>query len=46
VSHFLWLVKKDVREPLIYAAVLALLLAGRWPRRRTRPALAAAERAS
>ena len=24
--HFLWLVKKDVREPLIYAGVLAALL--------------------
>jgi len=24
--HFYWLVKKDVREPLIYCAVLALLL--------------------
>ena len=46
VVHFLWLVKKDVREPLTYAAVLALLLAGRWPRRKARPALAAAERAS
>lgn len=27
VVHFLWSVKKDVREPLIYAAVLAVLLA-------------------
>jgi len=26
VLHFLWLVKKDVTEPLCYAAVLALLL--------------------
>jgi sulfoxide reductase heme-binding subunit YedZ len=26
VIHFLWLVKADVREPLMYAAVLALLL--------------------
>ncbi|MGB7816362.1 MAG: protein-methionine-sulfoxide reductase heme-binding subunit MsrQ [Methylotenera sp.] len=26
VLHFLWLVKKDVTEPLYYAAVLALLL--------------------
>lgn len=31
VLHFLWLVKKDIREPLIYAAVLALLLAFRLP---------------
>jgi sulfoxide reductase heme-binding subunit YedZ len=27
VLHFLWLVKVDLREPLIYAAILALLLA-------------------
>ena len=27
--HFLWLVKKDVREPLIYAAILAALFAAR-----------------
>lgn len=26
VLHFWWLVKKDVREPLVYAAVLTLLL--------------------
>jgi methionine sulfoxide reductase heme-binding subunit len=44
VVHFLWLVKADVREPLIYAAALALLLAARvnWhaltSRRRTDPA--------
>lgn len=36
VAHFLWLVKKDLREPLVYAALLALLLAvravrARWP---------------
>lgn len=29
--HFLWSVKKDVREPLIYAAVLTVLLALRIP---------------
>lgn len=35
VLHFLWLVKKDVREPLVYAAVLAVLLGARLlPRRR------------
>jgi sulfoxide reductase heme-binding subunit YedZ len=44
VVHFLWLVKADLREPLIYAAALALLLAARvdWPaltsRRRPDPA--------
>ena len=26
VTHYWWLVKKDIREPLIYAAILALLL--------------------
>lgn len=26
VIHFLWLVKKDIREPMIYAAILAVLL--------------------
>jgi len=31
VLHFLWLVKADLREPLVYAAVLALLLASRLP---------------
>jgi len=31
--HFYWLVKKDVREPLVYAAILAaLLLARAWRR--------------
>lgn len=37
VVHFYWLVKADVREPLIYAAILALLFALRaqgWVRRR------------
>ena len=29
--HFLWLVKADLREPLIYAGVLAVLLAARLP---------------
>jgi sulfoxide reductase heme-binding subunit YedZ len=31
VLHYLWLVKKDLSEPLIYAALLGLLLAWRWP---------------
>jgi sulfoxide reductase heme-binding subunit YedZ len=34
VVHFLWLVKADLREPLIYAAVLAALLATRVPWRK------------
>lgn len=42
VIHFYWLVKADVREPLIYAAILALLLSLRaegWVRRRLPTAL-------
>ncbi len=31
--HYYWLVKKDVREPLIYIAVLTVLLASRWWKR-------------
>jgi len=44
--HFWWQVKADVREPLIYVAVAALLLgwrvAGWWRRRRARAATSAA----
>lgn len=37
VLHFLWLVKADLREPLVYAALLAVLFAARWiPTWRTR----------
>lgn len=47
VIHFLWLVKADLREPLIYASVLALLLGYRlfrrfnwkWGRNASRPGL-------
>jgi sulfoxide reductase heme-binding subunit YedZ len=39
VLHFLWLVKSDLREPLVYAAILALLLGARvWWRLRRPPA--------
>jgi methionine sulfoxide reductase heme-binding subunit len=31
VIHYLWLVKKDLTEPLIYGVILALLLAVRLP---------------
>lgn len=31
IVHYVWLVKSDVREPLAYGAVLALLLAARVP---------------
>lgn len=34
VLHFAWLVKADLREPLAYGAVLALLLGARIARRR------------
>ena len=33
VLHFIWLVKADLSEPLIYAAILAALLLARWPKR-------------
>lgn len=44
VLHFIWLVKSDLREPLIFAAVFALLMALRIPgwlearRKKARPA--------
>lgn len=31
VLHYVWLVKSDIREPLAYGAVVALLLAARVP---------------
>ena len=31
VLHYLWLVKADLREPLVYTAILAALLAARLP---------------
>ena len=31
VAHYLWLVKADLREPLVYASILAVLLAARLP---------------
>jgi sulfoxide reductase heme-binding subunit YedZ len=44
--HYYWQVKRDVREPLLYAAVFALLMLVRavkaWQRRRRRPAAASA----
>ncbi len=32
IVHFLWVVKADTREPLVYLALLCLLLAARLPR--------------
>ena len=37
VLHFWWVVKADVREPLLYAAILAMLLGWRLAWRRRRP---------
>jgi methionine sulfoxide reductase heme-binding subunit len=39
VWHYYWQVKRDVREPLIYAGILGVLLGYRWVlgRRRSRP---------
>ena len=34
VWHFYWQVKRDIREPLIYAGILAVLLGYRWVRAR------------
>lgn len=45
VVHFVWRVKKDVTEPALYGAVLALLFAiraGEWMRKRRARAAAAA----
>lgn len=46
VLHFIWLVKADLREPLIYAALLAVLLGARahdaWRTRRRAQARAGA----
>jgi DMSO/TMAO reductase YedYZ heme-binding membrane subunit len=36
VWHFYWQVKRDVREPLIYAGILGILLGYRLLRARTR----------
>ena len=41
VLHFWWVVKSDLREPLLYAAILAVLLGWRLVRRRRRTAVAA-----
>jgi methionine sulfoxide reductase heme-binding subunit len=47
VWHFWWQVKRDIREPLLYAAGLALLLGYRWVKQRDAVArLSAAPRAA
>lgn len=45
VWHFYWQVKADVREPLVYAGILTVLLGYRWWRARRRSASAPAARA-
>ena len=43
IVHFLWLVKSDLREPLIYGAILAVLLGFRlWDRAQRAPEAIAA----
>ncbi len=44
VWHYWWQVKRDIREPLLYAAILALLLGWRLWRRRRSPAPGATSR--
>ena len=39
VLHYVWLVKKDLTEPLLYAAILGLLLVWRWPWPKVRGAI-------
>ena len=38
VWHFYWQVKRDIRQPLLYAGILAVLLGYRWMRARRRAA--------
>ena len=42
VWHFYWQVKRDIRQPLLYAGILAVLLGYRWVRARRRAARAPA----
>ena len=42
VWHFYWQVKRDIRQPLLYAGILAVLLGYRWVRARHRAAPAPA----
>ena len=39
VLHYIWLVKKDLSDPLLYAAILAVLLLWRWPWPKVRGAI-------
>jgi sulfoxide reductase heme-binding subunit YedZ len=43
VVHYIWLVKKDIRKPMIYAVILAVLLLwriGAWILKRQKGAAA------
>ncbi|MGQ3058546.1 MAG: sulfite oxidase heme-binding subunit YedZ [Nevskia sp.] len=39
VLHYVWLVKKDLSDPLLYAAILSVLLLWRWPWPKVRSAI-------
>ena len=36
VIHYYWLVKSDIRKPVLYGAILTVLLGLRWVKQRTR----------
>lgn len=42
VWHFYWQVKRDIRQPLLYAGILGVLLGYRWVRARRKAAAATA----
>jgi methionine sulfoxide reductase heme-binding subunit len=44
IWHYYWQVKADVREPLVYLAIVAVLLGWRWWKRRRKPAAEAKQR--
>ena len=45
VLHFWWLVKSDIREPALYAGIIALLLGWRIWKRWARPRTSLSARA-
>lgn len=46
VLHYVWLVKKDLSDPLLYAAILGVLLLWRWPWPKMRGAILRARSAA